>query len=84
MPHPPVLRTIILGVGLVLVSVPLSARAATLADYLQDGWQLNGFSNSTVAQLVLQKKERVLLCTISTHTTLDCADLSKWPVNETK
>jgi hypothetical protein len=84
MPHPAVLRMMILGTGLALAAVPLSAHAATLADYLQDGWQLHGFSNSTVAQIVLQKKERVLLCTVSTHTTLDCADLSRWPVNETK
>lgn len=84
MPHPPLLRTMSLQIGFVLASAAPPAHAATLADYIQDGWQLNGFANSTVAQIVLQKKERVLLCTVSTQTTLDCADLSKWPVNENK
>jgi hypothetical protein len=43
-----------------------------------------GFSNSTAAQIVLRRKDRMLLCTLNPAGTLDCADISRWTVNETK
>jgi hypothetical protein len=74
-----------IGVAGVALAAPLcSARAATVADYLHDGWDLQGFANATVAQLVFRKQDRVLLCTVTTDSVLQCADISKWPVNEAK
>jgi hypothetical protein len=70
--------------GLGLTGLPSLARAATVADYLQDGWELQGFSNNTVAQVILRKKDRAILCTFSAGSVLECADFSRWRVNESK
>jgi len=73
----------IVGVVLALTTIA-AARAATVGDYLRDGWDVAGFSNSTSAQIVLRRKDRILLCTINPAGRLDCADIARWTVNEAK
>jgi hypothetical protein len=40
--------------GLGLIGGGTASGAATVTDYLQDGWDLQGFSNSVNAQIVLR------------------------------
>lgn len=70
--------------GLVLAGAPAAGQATTVSDYLRDGWDMQGFSNATVAQILLRKKDRLLLCTLTAESELNCAEISNWHVNGAK
>jgi hypothetical protein len=77
-------RTVALLAAAIGLATPGLATAATLGDYLHDGWTVAGFANATNAQLLLRRQDRLLLCTLGTDAALTCTDLTAWRISEPK
>jgi hypothetical protein len=74
----------LIGLAVATSVVPRLAAAATLTEMLRDGWDVKAYANSTNAQILLQKADRIVVCTLNIGSVLDCVDISNWRVNGPK
>lgn len=75
---------VILILGVAVFAPARGALAATMEDYLKDGWKIQGYTigNSAVHYMLLQRENSLLRCGIF-DIEVQCRDLSKAKVKKT-